>query len=278
MIKIAVIGIAGESVFMSVDKFGKTGETSVALDYHNELGGKGFNQAIACARCGAKVLFLGAAYFNDVDRFTKTAKENAIDAVLVGKNEPSPYAVITTDSKGDNNVLVYRGAELLESDVETFREQIEKADVLLINNEVPISVNKKAVEIATQSKVKIILNPAPHREYDKEFLDKIYLFTPNEHEIKGLEDYTNVVVTLGSKGCYVKSLDRTIPAEKVEKVVDTTGAGDTFSGVLAVCIAEGKDIIVACEKASVASAIKVGRKYILNSIPSRLEIEKYLET
>ena len=277
MSKIAVIGIAGESVFLSVDSFGETGETVQATNYHNELGGKGFNQAIAAARYGAEVSFLCACYQGDVQRFTEIAERNGIKACLVGKQERSPYAVITTDKNGDNRVLVYRGAELDENDVDLFANEIKSADILLINNEVPICVNERAVRIAKENGVKVLLNPAPTRKYDKEFLEKIDLFTPNEHETDGLEDYQNVIITLGDKGCFIKSEDKLIPAEKVKTVVDTTGAGDTFNGVLAASLANGLDLLTACKSANVASAIKVTRKYILDSIPTREEIENYLE-
>ena len=275
MSKIAVIGIAGESVFLSVDGFGATGETVQAVGYHNELGGKGFNQAVAVARYGEKVAFLCACYQGDIKRFTEIAEKNGIKSFFVGKGERSPYAVITTDKNGDNRVLVYRGAELDEQDVELFADEIKSADILLLNNEVPIAVNEKAVKLAKEHGIKVILKPAPTRTYKKEFLDKIDLFTPNEHETDRLEEYQNVVLTLGAKGCFIKNTGILIPAKKVENVVDTTGAGDTFNGVLAACIAGGLNLQTACERANAASAIKVSRKYILNSIPFKEEIEKY---
>ena len=275
MSKIAVIGIAGESVFLTVDGFGATGETVQANAYHSELGGKGFNQAVAVSRYGEKVSFLCACYSGDVECFTKTAEQNGIKAFFVGKRERSPYAVITTDKQGDNKVCVYRGAELDEKDVDLFADEIKTADILLLNNEVPIFVNEKAVKIAKENAVKIIFNPAPTRVCTREFLQGIDLFTPNEHETDGIEDYQNVIVTLGDKGCLIKSIGMIIPTVEVAKVVDTTGAGDTFNGVLAVCIANGMDLQTACQRANIASAIKVSKRYILDSIPTRGEIEKY---
>lgn len=277
MIKIAVIGIAGESVFLGLKDFGKIGQTVVAQSFYKELGGKGFNQALSASRYGAKVCFLSAVNKKDVQSFTKIANENGIDAYFIGKDQPSPYAVIETDERGDNKVLVYQGAKLTEQDVDLFEQQIKTANVLLINNEVPVSVNEKAVNIAKANGVKVVLNPAPCRKYDKEFLDKIDLFTPNEHETEGLEGYKNVVVTLGDKGCKVLQTGKTIPAQKVSNVVDTTGAGDTFNGVLATCLAQGESLEKACEIANVASAIKIGKKFILESIPTKTEIQKYLE-
>ena len=227
------------------------------------------------SRYGEKVSFLCACYQGDIERFTKITENNGIKSYFVGKRERSPYAVITTEKNGDNRVCVYRGAELEEKDVDLFADEIKTADILLINNEVPISVNEKAVEIAKENGVKVVLNPAPTRKYNKQFLDKIDLFTPNEHETDGLEEYQNVIVTLGDKGCFIKDMGVSIPVERVEKVVDTTGAGDTFNGVLVTCLANGCDLQTACKTANVASAIKVTRKYILDSIPTREEIEKY---
>lgn len=272
MSKIAVIGIAGESIFLTLNEFGKIGETTVAKDIHRELGGKGFNQAVAVARFGVDCSFLCAVNKNDVKAFSHIAKSVGIKAFFVSKEEQSPYAVITTDRSGENSVCVYRGAELEEGDVDSFENEIKTADILLINNETPAIVNKRAVEIAKKYGKKVILNPAPTRKYDSDFLKQIDLFTPNEHETEGLEDFENVIVTLGDKGCMIKSSGEIIPAYKAEMVVDTTGAGDTFNGVLAACLSEGEDIKSACKKANLAASIKVGRKHILNSIPTRQEI------
>ena len=277
MSKIAILGIAGESVFLSVDAFGRTGETIVANDFYSELGGKGFNQAVAVANYGVEVSFLGAAHCGDVKAFTEISEKCGVKAFFVGKPQRSPYAVITTDMTGDNRVYVYRGASLAESDVDCFEDEIKSADILLINNETPASVNRRAVDFARENEVMVILNPAPSCAYDKSFLDKIDLFTPNEHETDGLDEYRNVIVTLGEKGCFIRRFGLTVSAVKLDSVIDTTGAGDTFNGVLAACIANGEDIKTACEKANVAAAIKVGRKYILHSIPTKREIDEFME-
>lgn len=275
MSKIAVIGIVGESVFLSVDEFGKTGETSVADGFHRELGGKGFNQAVAAARFGASVSFLGAICQEDADVFKREAESLGISAFFALKEERSPYAVITTDKKGDNRVLVYRGAALALSDLDVFLPEIASADILLITNEVPVEINERAVSYAKAHGVRVVLNPAPYRPLAKEFLEKIDLFTPNEHETEGLSAFQNAVVTLGARGCYIKPLDLCLPAARAACVLDTTGAGDTFSGVLCAALAEGMDLKTSCQRASVASAIEVGRRYVIDAIPTRNEIEEY---
>ena len=275
MSRIAVIGIAGESVFLSLEKFGKIGETNTVTAIHKELGGKGFNQAVAAARYGAECSFLCAVNKKDVESFSAITASCGIKPCYAAKEDASPYAVITTDNAGANCVYVYRGAELEVSDVDEFADEIKKADLLLINNETPTKVNERAVEIAAEHGVKVILNPAPQRTYGKDFLNKIHLFTPNEHEFAGLEDFQNVILTLGSKGCKILRTGEIIPAVDIGTVVDTTGAGDTFSGVLSACIANGDCVEQACRTASIASAIKVSRKYILGSIPSKEEIDSF---
>lgn len=275
MSKVAVIGIIGKSVFLSVDEFGKKGETVEAKNIHVEEGGKGFNQAVAAARYGSEVDFLAAVNGSDVGSYENVAKKCGVNAVLVAKKEQSPYAVITTNSRGENKVSVYRGALLEEKDVSSFKSEIENADVLLISNEVPEEVNLLAAKIAKKAGTKIILNPAPYRKNGSELTSLIDLFTPNEHEVKGLETFNNVVETLGKDGCFIRESGELIPAVKIEKTIDTTGAGDTFNGVLAAVIAEGVNLKTACETANIAAAIKVTRQYVLNGIPFRKDIKDY---
>lgn len=277
MSKIAVIGIAGESVFLSLDRFGKIGETNTVTAIHKELGGKGFNQAVTIARYGVDCSFLCAVNKTDAERFSEITASCGVKPCYAAKDGESPYAVITTDSTGANCVYVYRGAELDVSDMDRFADEIKTADLLLLNNETPAEVNERAAKIAKEHGVKIILNPAPARSYRKEFLQKIDLFTPNEHELEGLEGFDNVVVTLGSKGCRIVSTGEIIPAADIGPVVDTTGAGDTFSGVLSACIANEDSIKSASYTASIAAAIKVSRKYILDSIPTKEEINKFIK-
>ena len=145
---------------------------------------------------------------------------------------------------------------------------------MLLNNEVAEEVNVKAIEIAKRYGVKIILNPAPARKTCNYILENVDLFTPNEHETLGLEEKENVIITVGKRGCVVKKENKTIPAVEIGSVVDTTGAGDTFNGVLAATLAEGQDLINAVMTANLASSIGVTRKYAVSSIPTRKEIEE----
>ena len=275
MTKIAVIGIVGNSVFLEVDKFHVGGETVESKSVHFELGGKGFNQAVAAARYGASVSFLAAVGEDSVDSVGSFMKNEGVEAILVKKPENTAFAAIVTDSEGANRVTVYQGAQLSAEDVSLFRTQIASADILLINNEVSEEVNEAAVKIAKACGVKVILNPAPQRRCSDYILNSVDLFTPNEHETEGLEDKKNVIVTVGKRGCLIRSEnDKNIPAVCVGKVVDTTGAGDTFNGVLAAALGEGRSLSEAAEEANRASSLGVTRKYAVSSIPTKKEIEK----
>lgn len=273
MSKVAAIGIVGESVFMTVEAFHKGGETVKANAIHKEFGGKGFNQAIAAKRYGAEVAFLGAVNADISQRCVELCRREELNGVFSIKQEQSSYAIILADRYGNNQVTVYQGACLTVADVESFREEIVSADVLLLNNETPSGVNLAACRIAKENDTKIIYNPAPARKLSKRIVELVDWFTPNEYEQAWLEDRNNLIITLGEKGCLIKSIDEKIPAYANGKVLDTTGAGDTFNGVLAACLAEGLAVRKACEIANRAAGIKVTRKYIFDSIPNRKEIE-----
>ncbi len=279
MPKISVIGICGNSIFMYADHFHENGETLVADSVFEEIGGKGINQAVAAKRMGAEVSFL-AAIGNDSngDKCIQAAKENGLDAhfkIKCGKT--TPIAFILTDKNGENRVTVYKTAELDKNDVIAFEDEIASSDILLLQHEVPDVVNETAVKLAKKHNVKVILNPAPIRNISDETAQKIFAVTPNEQEMQAIDikRFKNCITTLGKKGCIINGAE-TVFGLKV-KAVDTTGAGDTFNGVLAVCIAEGMTLKDACSYAVTASGISVGREYVLNAIPHREEIERKMK-
>lgn len=267
MNKIAVIGLTGTSVFLGVDHFHGKGETVHAKDMHIEYGGKGFNQAVAAARQGAEVSFLSAVGKADVRPVTALLSSEKIHFVPAEKDIPSAYAVIMTDKNGDNQVTVYPGAHLDKEDVALFEMEIASADILLLTNEVPECVNILAAECARKNGVKIIFNPAPARPLPDSLLGATWLFTPNEAEAASIPQSANAIVTLGANGCFIRSTVRHIPPVSFGKVVDTTGAGDTFNGVLAACLANGKTLQESAETANRAAAKSVTIRYVLPSIP-----------
>ena len=278
MANISVIGICGKSTFMYVDHFHQIGETLVADSVYEEIGGKGINQSIAAARMGANVSFL-AAVGNDEDgkKCINAAKADGISACFkIKENKTTPFAFILTDKTGENRVAEFKGAELCAEDVLSFKKEIKKSDILLLQQEVPIAVNEIAVRIASESGVKVILNPAPIREISDETASKVYMVTPNQQEKQAISPnrFKNCITTLGGDGCLINETVK-LPPIRV-KAVDTTGAGDTFNGVLAACIAEGMNLETSCRWAVAASGISVGRRYVLNAIPYRKETEQKL--
>ena len=277
MNRVAVIGLAGQSVFLPVDAFHTGGETVAANDLHTEPGGKGFNQAVAAARCGAEVAFLAAVgsdgYGETVARYLR---RDGIAAALKEKPGPTAYAAILTDSAGRNRVTVYLGAPLTPDDAAGFIRETAPFDVLLLSNEVPEAVNIAAAAAARAAGAVTIVNPAPCRPLSEELLPLVDLFTPNEHETAGLEGVPHVVETLGSRGCRIRATDTHIPAFTV-KAVDTTGAGDTFNGALAARLAAGDALSAAVRYANAAAALSVTGRYAVSSIPYAEDIEKFIQ-
>lgn len=275
MVKIAVIGICGQSVFMNVDHFHESGETLAADSIHEEIGGKGINQAIAAQRMGAEVSFLAAIGDDEYGRIcTRDIKANGIKAELkLKEGKRTPVAFILTDKHGENRVTVHGSAELTVDDVRSFEKEIATSDVLLLQQEVSMEINETAVEIAKDHGIKVILNPAPARKISDKIAEYVFAVTPNEQEEKFIDAsrFQNRITTIGKRGCCING-NTVIPAMKVVPV-DTTGAGDTFNGVLAVCIAEGKRLEESCKYAVTASGISVERNYVIGSIPSREEVE-----
>ena len=279
MTKISVIGICGNSVFMNVEHFHEKGETISADFMYEEIGGKGINQAIACARMGAEVAFLAAVGEDaEANHCMAVAEKNQLKGYLrVKEGKRTTLAFILTDHDGNNQVTVYKGAQLTCEDVWAFEEEIATSDILLLQQEVPDEVNLLAARIAQKYSVKVILNPAPIRQISAEMAELLYAVTPNEYEKQTIDvsRFRNTITTLGEKGCMINE-GVMLPAIK-SLAVDTTGAGDTFNGVMAVCIAEGMDIITACRYAVVAAGISVSRQYVLEAIPYRKEIERSMK-
>ena len=268
MSRISIIGLVGRSMFFEVPCFHSGGETITARGYYEEWGGKGFNQAVAAARQDAAVSFLGAVNAADAKSLKDFCAREGVAVTVAAKKKPTACAAILTDGTCETRVTVYPGAELEPKDVDAFAGKIAMSDFLLLNNEVPESVNLAAVEIAKQYGVKIIFNPAPARALPKAIVENVSIFTPNEFEAESLELGAEVITTLGEKGCRIRSTGEVLPAPPA-KAVDSTGAGDTFNAVLAVRLAEGETLHDACVAANEAAAQSVAVKYVMPSLPRR---------
>jgi len=279
MSKVVVIGAVGKSVSMEVDKFHSGGETIFAKSAHMEFGGKGFNRAVAAARQRVETVFIAACGSQDAAEIESLFADEQARACLVSREgESSDFASIITDASGTTHVTVFQGAALEPGDISAFSGEIASADVLVLDNEVPETVNLEAAEIAAANGVKVVLNPAPYRPLPARLTELVDFYTPNEFETKGLESVRGEVVgTLGDRGCEIRSLGVTIPAASFGKAVDTTGAGDTFNGVLAARLAEGEPLESACRAANAAAGLEVTKRYVLRAIPTRDETESALK-
>lgn len=276
------------------------GETVLGGDFFMNAGGKGANQAVAAARYGNRVVFV-AKTGDDLfgKQVLKSLKEDNIvtDYVFVDADHPSGVALITIDKDAENCIVVASGANMYLSpaDIDIASEEIRKANVLLMQLESPIETVAYAAKMAAEAGVPVILNPAPApaEPLSEELLKNLYLITPNRSEasrISGIEvkdmesayraakailnmGPKNVIITLGREGSLLDdgSMPMRVEALKVE-AVDTTAAGDTYNGVLASVIAEGRSLIEAIREANVAAAISVTRMGAQPAAPTRAEI------
>lgn len=300
MKNIVVIGSSNTDMVVKTSHLPVPGETVLGGDFFMNAGGKGANQAVAAARYGNRVVFV-AKTGNDLfgEQVRKSMKEDGIvtDYVFIDDEHPSGVALITIDQKAENCIVVAGGANmyLKPEDIDKAKEEILGGDVVLMQLETPIETVEYAAKMAAEAGVKVILNPAPApaEPLSKELISNLYLITPNRSEasrLTGIEvtdlasaqraalalydmGAKNVIVTLGSEGSLVYDghMMMRVEAIKVE-AVDTTAAGDTYNGVLASVIAEGKSLIDAVHEANIAGAISVTRMGAQPAAPTREEI------
>lgn len=300
MKNIVVIGSSNTDMVVKTSHLPVPGETVLGGDFFMNAGGKGANQAVAAARYGNRVVFV-AKTGNDLfgEQVRKSMKEDGIvtDYVFIDDEHPSGVALITIDQKAENCIVVAGGANmyLKPEDIDKAKEEILGGDVVLMQLETPIETVEYAAKMAAEAGVKVILNPAPApaEPLSKELISNLFLITPNRSEasrLTGIEvtdlasaqraalalydmGAKNVIVTLGSEGSLVYDghMMMRVEAIKVE-AVDTTAAGDTYNGVLASVIAEGKSLIDAVHEANIAGAISVTRMGAQPAAPTREEI------
>lgn len=294
--RLAVLGLSGQSVFLSVDHFHQNGETVHAASLFHEPGGKGYNQAVAAARLGAQVAYLTAVGEDaDGEECTARLREEGIEAFCVPKPTHTAYAAILTDRRGENRVTVFPGASALLSaqDVrEHFSQAIACADFLILQNEIPEAAFREAFTLAEEHGVPVSFNPAPYAAWAEPYLRRAQLVTPNYSEacaLLGLQGqsptpaqlaqaltqagFHRAVVTLGGEGALVLQEGEftLIPAMPVQ-AQDTTGAGDCFHAALTVRLAEGASLAQAAHFAARAAALSVTRPHVLTALPYAREV------
>jgi ribokinase len=270
----------------------KRGETVLGDSFHTIPGGKGANQAVAAARLGADVCMIGCVgddSFGQMLRVHLNHQGIHTENVESIPNMASGIASITL-SEGDNRIIVVPGANnfVTPEFIDKNEDCISNCSMLLLQLEIPLVSVIRAAELAKKHHVPILLNPAPIQRLPKELLEMVDYLTPNEHEqemlfasLSGTEKELDklkekCIVTKGAKGVVVyQNGEKEIPSFQVE-VVDTTGAGDSFNGALALALCEGFELVDACQFANAVGAISVTKLGAQSGMPTRKEVEEFL--
>lgn len=286
---VVVVGSANVDVVVPVERHPKPGETLLGGELRRHPGGKGANQAAAAARAGAApTYFVGGFGDDDAARLLLDSLQGAgVDCSVTERLEgPSGTALIWVTPDGGNTILVAPGANRRWAHDERTRGLISEAGAVLAQLEVPMA---HVVEAAKLAQGPFVLNAAPSTDLPDELLAHTDVLVVNEHEaadVAGtdgepaqlagllLERVPAVVLTLGGDGAVVAergSEPVRIPAFDVTPV-DTTGAGDTFCGVLAAELARGTALAEAAVVASAAGALSTTRDGAQDSVPGRDEV------
>ncbi|MEV0753592.1 ribokinase [Streptosporangium sp. NPDC050280] len=289
---ISVFGSANMDLVAYVDVAPALGETVTGRAFRTVPGGKGANQAVAAARAGAGVAFLGAvgddAFGTEMRR---TLTEAGVDAThLRTVPGPSGIAQIVVDGDGGNSIIVVPGANgTVTAPSAAEIEVISCSDMVLLQLELPIEAVTAAARAARAAGTTVVLTPAPVQPLPAELLEAVDILVANEHEasaITGLADHERaleklrgsvgwVIITLGARGVLTASGDG--PVVRVEAptvaVVDTTAAGDTFVGALAAARVERQPVERAVRFATAAAGLSVQRAGASTSMPTRAEID-----
>ncbi|MGR7840881.1 ribokinase [Finegoldia sp. P3-F-LR] len=289
---ILVIGSVNVDTTYNLENFPKPGETISSISKSRSVGGKGANQAIACKKLGGDVKFL-ACVGNDVDAdfIFKNMKEYGVDTTnIIKKDVDTGTALINVDKTGQNEIVLDHGANyaITIQDIDDNIELLDECDILILQMEIPQEVNEYAIKKAKEKGVFVILNPAPSEFEVDDILDKVDLFVPNENEILRYSTKENlkeaadellgknvgsVIITLGENGSEYFSKKEHITQDAIKaKVVDTTSAGDSYIGAMAVMLDQQKSIKEAMKFATKASSKTVTRKGSGESIPTIDEI------
>ncbi|MFJ6051905.1 ribokinase [Streptomyces sp. NPDC092307] len=294
MTAIAVLGSTNMDLVAYVPKAPRLGETVTGRAFRTVPGGKGANQAVAAARCGGEVVMIGAVGADEFGVRLRSALTAArVDTAALRTVEgASGTAHITVDDEGGNSIIVIPGANAAVTGLEAGDEaRIAAAGSLLLQLELPLSAVLAGARAARAHGVRTVLTPAPAQPLPAELLAATDLLVPNEHEAAALTGLTDplraaeallaevpeVVITLGAAGALYAARGAeplTVPAPRV-RAMDTTAAGDTFVGALAVALGEGRRMPDALRWASAAAALSVQRPGAQDSMPTRAETDAF---
>ena len=301
--KLLVVGSINMDLVVRVERIPKEGETVPGGNLNFIPGGKGANQAVAAALAGVEVSMIGRVGDDDNGRkLLNNLKSKGVKTggIRIDDSVSSGLALISVDSNGQNSIIVVAGANGMVT-VEDLKEKEDlfcESDILLLQHEIPQEAIAGAVRMANAYGTKVILNPAPYRVVPKELLKMTDYLIPNETECAELTGYSvdteegmnkaadyllnlgvdTLLITLGRRGVFMvtKTSRQLIPAFSV-KAVDTTAAGDTFIGSFAASLLAGGQLHEAVRYGCAAAALSVQRFGAQTSMPSKKEIEAFLD-
>ena len=300
MKNICIIGSLNMDLVVNVDTMPKPGQTIIGSNFKEVPGGKGANQAVAMARLNGNVSMIGKV---GEDGFGQTLinslKNDKVDTTYIQTSKGATgVALITVDKNAQNSIVVSPGAnfEVKEDDIDNNIEAIKNSDIVVLQLETPLNTIKYALNKAKELNKYTILNPAPAVKLDDEIIKNVDLLTPNETEleiISGVSIETEediqkaaqimiengvkeLIVTLGSKGSLYINKEKSMfkKAYKVE-AVDTTAAGDSYTGALAVALSQDKNIEDAMDFASKVGALSVLKEGAQSSLPTLEDVKNF---
>lgn len=301
--KVVIVGSYNTDLTIKANRIPQPGETIVGGKFSMNAGGKGANQAVAAARAGARVWFVGCVGNDELghEAIQRLQAEGInCDFVMRDHHEPTGTAFIIVDERGENCIVVASGANmrLLPGAIAEAASIIAAADVLVLQLESPLETVEAAARVAAAHGTRVLLNPAPARVLAKNLLQHLSLVTPNALEAEMLTGIAvtdkssmeaaadhlmalgvaSVLITLGSRGVFLADHDmRThLPAFRVH-AVDSTAAGDVFSGSLSAFLLPTRSLQEAALLASAAAALSVTQIGAMNSAPYLHEIQTFLQ-
>ncbi|KXZ39716.1 ribokinase [Alkalithermobacter thermoalcaliphilus JW-YL-7 = DSM 7308] len=293
MNSICVVGSLNMDLVINVDNMPKLGQTVIGKNLKKVCGGKGANQAVAIARLGANVNMIGKVGDDDFGQsLINSLKQDKVntDFVKIRKDIPTGLAFITVNKDADNSIIVSPGAnyDLNEEDINDCIDAIKCSNIVVTQLEIPLKTVSYLLKVAKSLGKYTILNPAPATKLSDEIIKNVDLLTPNETELEILSEFQirneddivlagrkllkkgvkELVVTLGEKGSLYMN-NNTIKRFKSFKVkaIDTTAAGDSFTGALAVALSNDNNIDKAIEFASKVGALTVTKCGAQSSLP-----------
>lgn len=302
--RITVMGIFVADLAFRTTQLPAWGQTVLGSEYRLAPGGKGSNQAVAAARLGGRVSFIckvGRDPFGDLARSTWGAEGIDTEFCFEAPDVVSGAAAIVVHPiTGENAIVAVPGASslLTTDDVDRAASRIAESSVFVTQLELPLAVAEHGLRLAHQAGVRTILNAAPALQLPRHVYGYCDYITPNESEaaaltgqqVSGPADAAgaadillargcrNVVITLGKDGALAKNAGVTahVPAFDAGPVVETTGAGDAFTGALAIALADGLDLVAATRFGCAAAGISVTRHGTARSMPTRSEVDALL--